>query len=126
MPASLSAERDINIEARNDLKAIGTHVQAERDINLKAGNDLEIRAAQNASDQETRRKSGGGEIGVALGGSDFISLYGSVDIGKGRLDRDIQKQQDAYFYAGKNLNFESGRDTTVAGAHLDGEDVKGR
>lgn len=126
LPASLSAERDINIEARNDLKAIGTHVQAERDINLKAGNDLEIRAAQNASDQETRRKSGGGEIGVALGGSDFISLYGSVDIGNGRLDRDTQKQQDAYFYAGKNLNFESGRDTTVAGAHLDGEDVKGK
>ncbi len=126
LPASLSAERDINLEARNDLKAIGTHVQAERDINLKAGNDLEIRAAQNASDQETRRKSGGGEIGVALGGSDFISLYGSVDIGKGRLDRDAQKQQDAYFYAGKNLNFESGRDTTVAGAHLDGENVKGK
>lgn len=126
LPASLSAERDINIEARNDLKATGTHVQAERDINLKAGNDLEIRAAQNASDQETRRKSGGGEIGVALGGSDFVSLYGSVDIGKGRLDRDAQKQQDAYFYAGKNLNFESGRDTTVAGAHLDGENVKGK
>ena len=126
LPASLSAERDINIESRNDLKAIGTHVQAERDINLKAGNDLEIRSAQNASDQETRRKSGGGEIGIALGGSDFISLYGSVDIGKGRLDRDTQKQQDAYFYAGKNLNFESGRDTTVAGAHLDGENVKGK
>ncbi len=73
-----------------------------------------------------RRKSGGGEVGVALGGQDFISVYASVDIGKGRLDREAGKQQEAYLYAGKQLSFESGRDTTVAGARLEGQDVVGK
>lgn len=73
-----------------------------------------------------RRKSGGGEVGVALGGQDFISVYASVDIGKGRLDREAGKQQEAYLYAGKQLSFESGRDTTVAGSRLEGQDVVGK
>ncbi len=73
-----------------------------------------------------RRKSGGGEVGVALGGQDFIAVYASVDIGKGHLDREAGKQQDAQLQAGQQLRFESGRDTTVAGARLDGQEVVGK
>lgn len=126
LATQLQAGRDIHLDASRDLELIGTRAEAGRDISLVAGNDIDIRAAQNDSEHEMRRKSGGGEVGVALGGQDFISVYASVDIGKGRLDRETGKQQEAYLYAGKQLNFESGRDSTVAGARLEGQDVIGR
>ncbi|PZW49455.1 hemagglutinin repeat-containing protein [Pseudomonas sp. URMO17WK12:I2] len=122
----LQAGRDIHLDASRDLELISTRAEAGRDISLAAGNDIDIRAAQNDSEHEMRRKSGGGEVGLALGGQDFISVYASVDIGKGRLDREAGKQQEAYLYAGKQLSFESGRDTTVAGARLEGQDVVGK
>lgn len=37
-----------------------------------------------------------------------------------------QGQQEAYLYAGNQLNFNSGRDTTITGAQLEGEQVIGR
>jgi filamentous hemagglutinin len=126
LATQLQAGRDIHLDASRDLELIGTRAEAGRDISLVAGNDIDIRAAQNDSEHEMRRKSGGGEVGLALGGQDFISVYASVDIGKGRLDRDAGKQQEAYLYAGKQLSFESGRDTTVAGARLEGQDVVGK
>jgi len=126
LAAQMQAGRDIHLDASRDLELIGTRAEAGRDISLVAGNDIDIRAAQNDSEHEMRRKSGGGEVGVALGGQDFISVYASVDIGKGRLDREAGKQQEAYLYAGKQLSFESGRDTTVAGARLEGQDVVGK
>ncbi|WP_218018510.1 hemagglutinin repeat-containing protein [Ectopseudomonas alcaliphila] len=126
LATQIQAGRDIHLDASRDLELIGTRAEAGRDISLVAGNDIDIRAAQNDSEHEMRRKSGGGEVGVALGGQDFISVYASVDIGKGRLDREAGKQQEAYLYAGKQLSFESGRDTTVAGARLEGLDVVGK
>ncbi len=122
----LLAGRDINLQASHDLSLIGTQAQAARDINLKAANDLNIRAAQNDSQSDSSRRSGGGEVGVVVGGNDFIALYASVDFGKGNLDRVGARQQEAYLYAGRGLNFESGRDTTVAGARLEGEEVAGK
>jgi len=126
LATQLQAGRDIHLDASRDLELIGTRAEAGRDISLVAGNDIDIRAAQNDSEHEMRRKSGGGEVGLALGGQDFISVYASVDIGKGRLDREAGKQQEAYLYAGNQLSFESGRDTTVAGARLEGQDVVGK
>ena len=122
--AQLNAQRDVNLSAERDLSLIGTQVQAGRDIDLYAGNDLAIGAAANAHANEDRRRSGGGEVGLTFG-SDGIGVYASVNIGRGSLDREGARQQEAYLYAGRNLNFESGRDTTVAGAKLEGENVTG-
>lgn len=122
--AQLNAQRDVNLSAERDLRLIGTQVQAGRDIDLYAGNDLAIGAAANAHANEDRRRSGGGEVGLTFG-SDGIGVYASVNIGRGALDREGARQQEAYLYAGRNLNFESGRDTTVAGAKLEGENVTG-
>ncbi len=123
--AVLNAERDVNLNARNDLNLIGTQVQAGRDIDLKAGNDLKISAAQNASDSESTRRSGGGEVGLTFG-SEGVGVYVSVNVGKGDLEREGQRQQEAYLYAGDRLNFTSGRDTAIGGAQLSGDEVIGR
>ena len=125
-PSVFLAGRDVSLEARNNLTLIGTQVQAGRDIDLGAGNDLTIRAAQNDSSSESSRHSGGGEVGLAVGGKDFISVYASVDMGKGQLDRDNQRQQNANLVAGDQLRFSSGKDTTIAGATLRGGEVIGR
>lgn len=122
--AQLNAQRDVNLKASNDLSLIGTQVQAGRDIDLNAGNDLTIGAAGNDFENEERRRNGGGEVGLTFG-SEGVGVYVSVNVGRGQLDREGAQQQEAYLYAGRDLNFESGRDTTVAGATLQGENVTG-
>ncbi|WP_460097189.1 hemagglutinin repeat-containing protein [Pseudomonas sp. S3_C01] len=120
----LNAGGDINLDAKNDLTLIGTEATAERDIKLKAGNDLKILSAQNASSSDSNRRSWGAEGGLILG-QDGIGVYGSANIGLGNLEREGVQQQEAYLYAGNQLNFESARDTTVAGATLRGDEVIG-
>ena len=123
-PTQLNAGGSINLDAKNDLTLIGTQVTAERDIKLKASNDLNILSAQNASSSEHTRRSWGGEGGI-IAGQDGFGVYGSVNVGIGDLDREGVRQQEAYLYAGNKLSFESGRDTTIAGATLRGDEVIG-
>ncbi|TCD22543.1 hypothetical protein E0D86_07785 [Pseudomonas sp. IC_126] len=59
-------------------------------------------------------------------GSEGIGVYASVNLGRGNLERDGERQQEAYLYAGNRLGFDSGQDTTIAGAQLRGNDVIGR
>ncbi|WP_242675385.1 hemagglutinin repeat-containing protein [Phytopseudomonas dryadis] len=123
-PSELLAGRDLNLEATNDLSLIGTRAQSGRDINLKAGNDLLIGAAQNQSSTDNDRRNAGGEVGVTVGSEGF-GVYVSASLGKGKLDREGEQMQNAYLYAGRDLNFSSGRDTRITGAHVEGENVKG-
>jgi len=122
----MQAGRDVNLNASNDLTVIGAQVTADRNIDLHAGNDLKIRAAQNDSDSQSNRHSGGAEVGLAVGGKDLASVYASAEMGKGTLERDAQKQHNASITAGNQLHFDSGKDTTIAGATLRGKDVVGR
>ncbi|MDO7930132.1 hemagglutinin repeat-containing protein [Pseudomonas sp. KFB-139] len=120
-----AAGRDINLDASNDINLVGTQVMAGRDIDLNAGNDLNIRSAQNESNSESDRHSGGGEVGLTFG-SQGVGVYASVSMGKGNLDRDSARQQNASLNAGNQLGFSSGNDTNVAGATLRGDEVVGR
>ncbi|WP_217501306.1 hemagglutinin repeat-containing protein, partial [Pseudomonas brassicacearum] len=122
---SLDARRDVNLRASNDLNLIGTQVKAQRDIDLRAANNLNIRAAQNDSASDNTRKSGGGEVGLSVG-SEGVGIYASVNLGRGNLEREAQRQQQAYLYAGNRLGFTSGKDTNIAGADLRGNEVVGR
>ncbi|WHS61092.1 hemagglutinin repeat-containing protein [Pseudomonas sp. G2-4] len=122
---SLDAARDVNLQASNDLNLIGSQVKAQRDIDLRAANNLNIRAAQNDSGSDNTRKSGGGEVGLSVG-SEGVGIYASVNLGRGNLEREAQRQQQAYLYAGNRLGFTSGKDTNIAGADLRGNEVIGR
>ncbi|WP_425439688.1 hemagglutinin repeat-containing protein [Pseudomonas frederiksbergensis] len=113
------------MDARHDINLVGTQVKAGRDIALDAGNELNIRSAQNASDSESNRHNGGGEAGLTFG-SQGVGVYVSVNIGKGNLDREGNRQQEAYLYAGNRLGFTSGKDTNISGATLRGDEVVGR
>ncbi|MGE7955212.1 hemagglutinin repeat-containing protein [Pseudomonas sp. NPDC089530] len=124
-PTQLGAGRDVNLQASHDLSLVGTQVMARRDIELNAFNDLNIRSAQNDSRSESNRHNGGGEAGLVFG-SEGIGIYASVNMGKGNLEREGERQQEAYLYAGDRLGFTSGKDTNIAGATLRGDEVNGR
>ncbi|MEH3021628.1 MAG: hemagglutinin repeat-containing protein [Pseudomonas oryzihabitans] len=120
----LDAGRNINLKASNDLTLVGTQANANNDLSLSAGNDLTIRAAGNDSRSDSNRHSGGAEAGITVG-RDGLGVYGSVNIGRGQLEREGVQQQEAYLYGGGKVSFTSGRDTTVAGATIRGQDVAG-
>ncbi|MGG7595725.1 hemagglutinin repeat-containing protein [Pseudomonas sp. WC1] len=124
-PSQLDAGRDIKLDASHDLNIVGSQVKAGRDIDLAAGNDLNIRAAQNDSHYEQNRRNGGGEVGLAFG-SEGVGIYASVNLGKGQLERDAQRHQEAYVYAGDQLKFTSGKNTNIKGAQVRGDEVIGR
>lgn len=86
---------------------------------------MNIRSAHNDSTSENNLHSGGGEAGLTFG-SDGIGVYVSVSLGKGNLEREGQRQQEAYLYAGDRLGFNSGKDTNIGGANLRGDEVVGR
>jgi filamentous hemagglutinin len=124
-PTHLGAGRDVNLQAEHDLNLIGTQVTARRDIELNAFNDLNIRSTQNDSSSDRNRHNGGGELGLVFG-SEGVGVYASVNLGKGNLEREGERQQEAYLYAGDRLGFTSGKDTNIAGATLRGDEVNGR
>ncbi|MBV4542851.1 hemagglutinin repeat-containing protein [Pseudomonas vlassakiae] len=124
-PSQLEAGRDVRLDASHDLNIVGSEVKGGRDVELAAGNELNIRAAQNDSRYEQNRHSGGGEVGLAFG-SEGIGVYASVNLGKGNLEREAQRHQEAYVYAGDQLKFTSGKDTNIQGAQLRGDEVIGR
>ncbi|WP_435036309.1 hemagglutinin repeat-containing protein [Pseudomonas neuropathica] len=124
-PTQLGAGRDVNLQADHDLNLIGTQVTARRDIELNAFNDLNVRSAQNDSSSDSNRHNGGGEVGLVFG-SEGVGVYASVSMGKGDLEREGNRQQEAYLYAGDRLGFTSGKDTNIAGATLRGDEVNGR
>ncbi|SFM50250.1 filamentous hemagglutinin [Halopseudomonas yangmingensis] len=121
----LNAGRNINLEASNNLSLISTQAQASNNIDLRAGNDIEIRASQTSSSSDSDRRSAGGGVGLALG-SEGVGVYFNVNVGIGNQQREGIQHQEAYLYAGNQLNFSSGRDTVIAGAQLRGENVTGR
>ncbi|MFT0867412.1 hemagglutinin repeat-containing protein [Pseudomonas sp. CAM1A] len=123
--SQLNAGRDVKLDASHDVNIIGGQVRAGRDIDVAAANDVNIRSAQNDSNSQNTRHNGGGEAGLAFG-EGKVGFYASVDIGKGDLKREAEQQQQAYLYAGDQLKFSSGKDTTIAGAQLRGDEVIGR
>ncbi|MBI6954545.1 hemagglutinin repeat-containing protein [Pseudomonas sp. CCOS 191] len=124
-PAQLEAGGNIKLDASNDLNIVGSQVKAGRDVELNAGNELNIVAAKNDSQQEQNRHSGGGEVGLTFG-SEGVGVYASVNMGKGDLERETQRHQQAYVYAGDQLKFTSGKDTNIKGAQVRGDEVIGR
>ncbi|BDU10019.1 hypothetical protein PRtIB026_A44140 [Pseudomonas sp. RtIB026] len=123
--SQLNAGRDVKFDARRDVNVIGGQVSAGRDIDIAAANDINIRSAQNDSNSQNTRHNGGGEAGLAFG-EGKVGFYASVDIGKGDLKREAEQQQQAFLYAGDQLKFSSGKDTTIAGAQMRGDEVIGR
>ena len=125
-PSGVYAGRDVQAEAGRDIIIEGGRVVAERDVSLDAGRDLTISAALNTGSSSTTSSSAGADVGLkgsigasGVGGGVNMSAYASGSTSSGRSDTRV----DAVITAGDTLSSSSGRDTTVAGAHLEGDSV---
>ena len=125
-PSGVYAGRDVQAEAGRDIIIEGGRVVAERDVSLDAGRDLTISAALNTGSSSTTSSSAGADVGLkgsigasGVGGGVSMSAYASGSTSSGRSDTRV----DAVITAGDTLSSLSGRDTTVAGAHLEGDSV---
>ena len=97
-----------------------------RDVILDAGRDLNIVAAQNTGGSQSKSESGGGGVGVkAVAGSNGVAFGINVEAhAAGSKGNDYYNSHtNAQITAGDILYTHSGRDTNIAGAHLEGDKV---
>ncbi len=117
---------NISLVAKNDLLIEGANIDALNDIELSAANDISITSAQSNSDSSFNSDSmnAGAGLGVTVGqGGASVGYYVEGGFSKEDLERQSNTHQNANINAGGNLVINSGRDTTVSGAHIEGEDV---
>ena len=126
VPSSVVAGRDVEAYAGRDITIEGGAVVGGRDVILDAGRDLNVIAAQNSGKSSFSSESGGGSVGVKAvvgsGGMSYGINVAAQAAGSGSREN-YTTNSNALIVAGDVLSASSGRDTTVAGAHLEGDRV---
>ena len=123
----MQAGRDATLDAGQDLAIEGGQVAAENNVSLIAGRDIAVESAKN--NQQTSSSSSSASANAGFGATASaangvaagvqVSGAASGSLGNSRSDSNT----NAEVYAGQTLTVESGRDTTVAGANLEGDKV---
>ncbi|WBF66008.1 hemagglutinin repeat-containing protein [Desulfovibrio subterraneus] len=124
--STISAGNDVSMKADQDISIEGAQVYAGNNVTLDAGRDLTVESATGSMTYDADSMSvaaGGGVKGsVGTGGGGWgANAYASVSGSKN--DYESINHRNAVVKAEKELSTTSGRDTTVAGAHLQGETV---
>ncbi len=123
-PSSVTAGRDVAAGAGRDITIEGGRIYGQRDVILDAGRDVNIVAARDSGSTEFSSLSGGAGVGLKAGvGAKGIAFGINVNAhaeGAG-ADSGYGSHINSLVVAGDLLSVTSGRDTKVAGAHLEGE-----
>ncbi|KAB2793096.1 hemagglutinin [Brucella anthropi] len=96
------------------------------DISLKAGNDINLESAQATNNSSSSSKSAGASIGYSVGiglGSATGGWTGSANGGSGKSNSNGTTQVNSHVTGSGNINIESGRDTNLKGAVVEGETI---
>lgn len=96
------------------------------DISLKAGNDINLESAQATNNSSSSSKSAGASIGYSVGiglGSATGGWTGSANGGSGKSNSNGTTQVNSHVTGSGNMNIESGRDTNLKGAVVEGETI---
>jgi len=125
--SSIRAGRDVELDAGRDVGIAGSEVLAIGDVVIKGSRDVAIRSA--TSVYGAGSDSSSGSAGVGLGAS--WSAKGGAAVGfraqaEAAGAKDTSKalvHTNSAVAAGETLSIASVRDTTVAGANLEGRDV---
>lgn len=96
------------------------------DISLKAGNDINLESAQATNNSSSSSKSAsasvGYSVGVGLGGATG-GWTGSANASSGKSNSNGTTQVNTHVTGSGNINIESGRDTNLKGAVVEGETI---
>ena len=133
--SSLTAGNSLNILATGsgavgqdgDIRIQGSQLKAGNDMLLAANRDITLEAAANTQKLDGKNSSSGGSIGASLGyGSDGkagLSIFASANQGSGKETGNGTTWSETTLDAGDKVSLVSGRDTSLKGAQVNGEQI---
>ncbi|MBI0551736.1 hemagglutinin repeat-containing protein, partial [Pectobacterium parmentieri] len=128
--SSLNAGRNLSLTATgDDIRVQGSELRAGQDVALDAARDIQLVSAQNSQHTEGSNKSKGGSIGLSLGagsGGFSLSVNASMNKAKGNELGEGLSHTETLLDAGRQVRLNSGRDTTLQGAQVSGQQVTAR
>ncbi|HCM9211205.1 TPA: hemagglutinin repeat-containing protein [Enterobacter roggenkampii] len=122
---TINAGENVSVRAGNDIAGMGVQI-AGKHVALDAGRDILLSSSQNTTLSES--KNSGSQFSVGVG----VSLIGaqngiSVELGasqhKGKENSQSQRNTNSVVHADEQLTVNSGRDTILKGAELEGNGV---
>ncbi|MBT9186566.1 hemagglutinin repeat-containing protein, partial [Pectobacterium punjabense] len=122
--------RNLSLTATgDDIRVQGSELRAGQDVALDAARDIQLVSAQNSQHTEGSNKSKGGSIGLSLGagsGGFSLSVNASMNKAKGSELGEGLSHTETLLDAGRQVRLNSGRDTTLQGAQVSGQQVTAR
>ncbi len=124
--STVMAGNDVSMQADRDITIQGGQVAAGHDISLDAGRDLTVESATGGTtyDADSMYASAGGGVKATVGANGMgagVNAYASL--GGSGSDYEATYHRNAAVVAQNNLTTKSGADTTIAGAHVQGNTV---
>jgi filamentous hemagglutinin len=127
-PSSVTAGRSVAATTGRDITIEGGTMAGKQDVLLNAGRDLNILTAKSDSSAHSSSESGGGGVGLkaVIDGEKGVAfgVNASAEAAGSNGKNASTSYRNAQIMAGDTLITRSGRDTTVAGAHLEGDKVR--
>lgn len=110
----------------SNLTIQGSTVQAGNNVNLQADNQISLLAASNTDEQHSTNNSSSAGVGVAIQFGSNGAAFGvtaSASAGRGNADGADQSWTNTHVVAGNQLTMQSGGDTNIKGAVVNGNQV---
>ncbi|EEZ5268727.1 contact-dependent inhibition effector tRNA nuclease [Escherichia coli] len=110
---------------RGDIVIAGSQLKAGGNTSLDAANDILLSGAANTQKTTGRNSSSGGGVGVSIGAGKGagISVFASVNAAKGSEKGNGTEWTETTTDSGKTLTINSGRDTVLNGAQVNGNRI---
>jgi len=133
--SSLTAGNNLNILATGsgavgqdgDIRIQGSQLKAGNDMLVAANRDILLEAAANTQKLDGKNKSSGGAVGVSVGYSADkgvgLSIFANANQGSGKEIGTGTTWTETTLDAGSQVKLVSGRDTTLKGAQVNGEQI---
>ncbi|WP_080985040.1 two-partner secretion domain-containing protein [Photorhabdus luminescens] len=111
---------------KGDIRVQGSQLQAGKDLQLNANRDITLSSSQNTEQTTGTNSSHGSSLGVGLTagpGGAGLNVSANVSRGNGRENGNGISHHNTTLDAGQTITLNSGRDTTLKGAQVKGEQI---
>ncbi|WP_387467974.1 hemagglutinin repeat-containing protein, partial [Photorhabdus sp. RM323S] len=109
-----------------DIHIQGSQLQAGKDLQLNANRDIQLSSSQNSEQTTGKNSRHGSSLGVGLTagpGGTSLNVSANVSRGKGRESGNSISHNSTTLAAGNTVTLNSGRDTSLKGAQVSGEQI---
>ncbi|WP_410175510.1 hemagglutinin repeat-containing protein, partial [Rahnella perminowiae] len=123
---SITATGKGNDAHSGDIAIGGSQLKAGGNTSLSAANDILLTGTANTQESTGKNSSSGGGVGLSFGvgsGSAGLSIFASVNGAKGNDKGNGTRWSETTLDSGGKVTLNSGRDTTLSGAQVNGNKV---